>query len=811
MQRELAKRKRNVAAFGPFAAAMAFAAPARTQDAAPAPAPAAQQSTPPASGGVEEIIVTSQKRAENLQDVPLSNTAFANAQLEELRVQSFDDYAKFLPSLTYQSGGPGFSRVFFRGVSSGDNGNHSGPQPTVGQYLDEQPITTIQGSLDIHLYDIERVEALAGPQGTLYGASSQAGTIRIITNKPRIGEFEASYDLEGNLTGDQPGYVAEGMVNLPLNDKMAVRLVAWSQHEGGFVSNVFRTRTYPNAGITIDNASLTKRDYNDVDTYGGRASLRIELTDSWTVTPTVMGQLTRGHGGFSYDPSIGKREQARFSPERSRDGWLQAALTVEGKIANLDVTYAGSYLTRDDYTVSDYSDYSYFYDVVYSSTFTDSTGSFAIDPTQFIHGKDLYRRQAHEIRVATPQENRLRFIGGFFFQRQQHGIHQRYMIDDLSLTDYEVTGWSDTVWLTEQKRVDRDYALFGEASLDILDNLTFTGGIRLFRTRNSLKGYFGLNDDWSGSGNSGETLCSFQAGDPRFDTTHWKPFHGPVGTAPCTNLDTVVKQDDYTPKVNLTYRFDDDRMVYFTWSKGFRPGGVNRNSQFPPYKADFLTNYEVGFKTSWFDNVLRLNGAWFWEKWDDFQFSFLGPNGLTIVTNAGKARIWGIETALDLAPTEGLLISGGVSILDGKLEQDFCRDLTITLAACRGTDEFAAKGTTLPIVPDYKINLTGRYSFNLGELGAYVQTSLVFQGATRSALLPAEQRVFGGQNAAYQLVDVSAGLENDKFHVELYVDNVGDETVQIGRATQCDFTICTRPAITIGSPRIVGIRFGQKF
>ncbi len=163
------------------------------------------------------------------------------------------------------------------------------------------------------------------------------------------------------------------------------------------------------------------------------------------------------------------------------------------------------------------------------------------------------------------------------------------------------------------------------------------------------------------------------------------PFTNFAGTAPCTNLDTVVKQDDYTPKVNLTYRFDDDRMVYATWSKGFRPGGVNRNSQFPPYKADFLTNYELGFKTSWFDNSVRLNGAFFWQKWDDFQFSYLGVNGLTIVTNAGKARIWGIETSLDWVPIESLQLSGGLSFLDGELRQDFCKDLTATPATCDST------------------------------------------------------------------------------------------------------------------------------
>ncbi|MBM4385634.1 MAG: TonB-dependent receptor [Deltaproteobacteria bacterium] len=809
LQRELAKRKRNLAAFGSFAAAMAFAAPSKAQEEAAAPA-----ATEPAAGEgyLEEIIVTSQKRSENVQDVPISITALGTQELEDMRVDDFDDYAKLLPSLSFTTSGPGFSRVFFRGVSSGDNGNHSGSQPTVGQYLDEQPITTIQGALDVHVYDIERVEALAGPQGTLYGASSQSGTIRIITNKPDPGEFAASYGIEGNLTGDEPGYVAEGMVNVPIGEKAAIRLVGWAKHEGGYIDNVFGTRTYPTAGYTIDNDSFVEKDYNDVDTYGGRVALRVDLNDSWTVTPTIIGQLTKGNGGFNYAPSVGKRETVRFRPENGRDGWMQAAMTVEGSIANLDVTYAGAFLLRNDDTNVDYSDYSYFYDLVGYYLY-DSSGTFLIDPTQYTKGKDRYRRHSHEIRIATPQDNRLRFIGGFFFQRQQHRIEQRYVVDDLDLTDYEVTGWDDTIWLTEQKRVDRDYALFGEGSFDVVpDRLIFTGGIRLFRYQNSLKGYFGFADDYSGSGRSGETLCSFQNGDPRFDTSSWVPFKS-IGTAPCTNLDQVVKKNDYTPKVNLTYRIDDDKIVYATWSKGFRPGGVNRNGQFPPYKPDFLTNYEGGVKTSWFDNRVRVNAAFFWQKWKDFQFSYLGPNGLTILTNAGGARIWGVEADFDWAVNDALLLSGGVTILDAELTQHFCKDITAVAPLptnCSGVD-FAARGTTLPIVPDYKLNLTARYNFDLGRFGAYAQASGVFQGSTRSALIPAEQTVLGGRNRDYELFDLSLGIEDENWHAEIYLENVADKSVDYNRSTQCDFKTCTQEYITTNTPRTVGIKFGQKF
>ena len=218
----------------------------------------AQQVEEP-SGGLEEVTVTALKTQQNLQDVPVSIQAIGTERLEELNVTSFDDYAKYLPSVSYQSAGPGFARVFMRGAAAGDNGNHSGPQPGVGQYLDEQPITTIQGALDIHMYDIARVEALAGPQGTLYGASSQSGTIRIITNKPdRVGFRRRLQHPGQHLADGDLGYLAEGFVNIPLSDNAAIRLVGWARHDGGYIDNVAATRTFPTSGISMDSLARGK-------------------------------------------------------------------------------------------------------------------------------------------------------------------------------------------------------------------------------------------------------------------------------------------------------------------------------------------------------------------------------------------------------------------------------------------------------------------------------------------------------------------------------------------------------------------------
>ena len=581
-----------------------------------------------------------------------------------------------------------------RGVSSGDVGNHSGPLPSVGVYLDEQPITTIQGSLDVHVYDIERVEALAGPQGTLYGASSEAGTVRIITNKPELSKFAAGYNLEANTVRGQGGYIAEGFVNMPVGDHAAVRLVGYGEHDGGYIDNLPGTLTYsqfPFADFTWPNpvclsnhspappgCKLTpthaKDRFNAVDTYGGRAALKVDLNDRWTVTPQVLYQHTQADGTFFADPALGKdlTSTQRFYPDNGTDEWWQAALTVQGKIGNLDVTYAAGYLHRHDHTQSDYTDYTLAYAkhtyyvsyVEYNVLRNLPAGTASIDPSQWIDGRDVYDKLSNELRIATPKENRLRFIGGLFANWQKHHILQNYLIDELP--EYNsVTGWPHTLWLTNQNRVDRDYALFGELSFDFTPQLTGTVGYRFFRYDNSLKGFFGFGLNNPVGSSTGENATVANRG-----VACVQP--GILGN-PCTDLNAGVKKNGSTPKFNLTYKFDDARMVYATVSRGFRPGGINRRQQAPPnpplatYVPDFLDNYELGFKTSWFDNHLRFNGAFFWEDWKNFQFGFLGQNSFTIVRNAAAARIKGAEQEIEWAPVHGLTLTLAATELDPKM------------------------------------------------------------------------------------------------------------------------------------------------
>jgi outer membrane receptor protein involved in Fe transport len=773
--------------------------------------------------GLEELVVTATKTGEqSLQDVPLSIQAIGTEKLEEYNITKFDDYVKFLPSVSYQTFGPGFALVYMRGVASGGDGNHSGPLPSVGVYLDEQPITTITGALDLHLYDIARVESLAGPQGTLYGASSQAGTIRIITNKPDPSAFSSSYGLEVNTVGEGgEGYLAEGHVNIPVGERSAIRLVGWARQDSGYIDNVAFQRTWPGcaaalstAECTSDSAPLAEEDFNDVETYGARAALRIDLNDNWTVTPTVMGQRMYADGVFGYDVTQGELKTAHIYPDWSEDKWWQAALTVEGKIANLDVTYAGAYLDRQVDSRLDYSDYSYFYDACcsYSLYITDDLGNPTIG--QYIWGDDGYEKISHELRFSTPGDRRVRFVGGLFYQQQTHDITQRYWVDNLAAS-LEVPGWPDTIWLTQQERVDEDRAVFGELSFDITDKLTATGGLRYYEFDNSLDGFFGYGANFS---SNGEQDC--------IDRGLTEPYRG----APCNRIGKSTKDEDFLGKVNLSYKFTDDLMAYVTWSEGYRPGGINRRGTLPPYQTDFLTNYEVGWKTTLAGGRVRFNGAVFYEEWDDFQFALLGLNGLTDIKNAAGAEIKGVEMDLTWALTDTFQISGGVAYIDSELTAPYCgfvdpaTDKPVAVDPCPDlqdldedgdtTETFAPEareGTALPVTPEWKGNLTLRQEFTLGEFESYWRASYVYKGSSRADLRDVENEILGDQ-PSYDIIDFSLGADRGSWGLELFVNNITDERTVLYRTVQCAETVCgPEPYVYTTPPRTIGLKFTQSF
>lgn len=757
-----------------------------------------------------DIVVTASKREQNLQDVPLAITAIGTERLDQLQVNEFSDVVKFLPSVTIQSAAPGFAQVYFRGVSSGENANHSASLPTVGTYLDEMPVTTIQGALDIHTYDLARVEALAGPQGTLYGASSMAGTLKLVTNKPDTsGTYgEASFQLNSVAHGGIGG-IAEGFVNAPLGDRAALRLVGWYRRDAGYIDNIAGSRTYPTSGITQNNADLVDKDYNGVDTYGARLALGIELDDDWTIRPLVMGQVQKSNGSFAQERSTsvnGDLQTVQYNPESAEDKWIQAALTIEGKLGNWDLTVTGGHLRRQTVTESDYSDYAYFYDAIagYGSYFYDNNDDL-VNPNQYIQGKDRYRRNFFEARVASPADARIRFIGGVFYQRQSHNIEQNYIIDDIA-DAITVTGTDSNIWLTQQKRVDRDYAAFGELSFDITDKLTLTGGGRVYKFDNSLIGFFGFSSGYSSR--TGEAACFAPAALPN---------------SPCTNLDERTNDSDFIHKLNLTYKISNDALVYGTFSRGFRPGGINRRGGLAPYGPDTLDNYEFGWKTSF--GPIRFNGAVYQEDWNGIQLSFLGPNGLTEIRNAGIARIRGVEMDLSYRQ-DGFSLNAGFSYNDAEIREDFCRIANATFdCALPGTDGsanalLAPAGTALPVTPKFKGNIVARYEFPLMGNDGHFQLAANHVGKRRSDLRT-EQNGIKGQFASYSTVDMSFGITAESWRAEIFATNLFDSNGVINSGVQCVETVCGDAGgdtatggvfyDTVIRPRLIGIKVSKDF
>jgi len=836
---------------------------------------AAQTGAKPDSDSTE-VIVTAQKRSEKLSSVPISIEVLSTKKLDQLNIANVNDYIALLPSVSYQNSPYQGSSLYFRGVASGGDGNHSGSEPSAGVYLDEQPVTTIGGPLDVHIYDMARIESLAGPQGTLYGASSESGTIRLITNKPDLTAAYGRFDLDGNgVDHGSLGGKIEGMYNLPLGDKMALRVVGWDEHDAGFINNVPGSRTFlPDStgnAITVNNARYVQKDFNFDNIYGGRAALKIDLDDNWTALVQLMGQDTRTHGSSGYDPSLGNLEVQTFYPDEDHDRFYQAALTLTGKIANFDVTYAGAYMERKYDSIADYTDYAEAYDQLYSGVgglagyfyFQDNNGN-TIDPRQYIVQNDKFTKWSHELRFASPSSDRLRFVGGIFVERQTHAIFQDYVVPGLA-TDLSVNGYPSTLWLTDQMRIDRDAAIFGELSYDITPNLTFTVGGRGFNYDNTLIGFFGFGDNpnyVNGDGaapnaafaSSGVRRCfttdTVGAINPVDPTGTLLP--GNVPGSPCTDLGVQnadgsispkkASGHGFTPKFNLTWRATPDLMLYTTWSEGFRPGGINRRGTVEPYTPDYLTNAEIGWKASFFDHRVHWNGAIYDQNWKHFQYSFLGANSFTEVHNGPGARIKGLESDVTWQATDHLALSASGAYTDAKTTSNLCGYEGDSDPNCGGTittyetlyttgspvltpstsQDFisAPKGTRLPITPEEKVSATARYTWEMGKYKPYWQLQLSQQSSASSDIRTqaievgtfqlVDPAALLGKLKGYDSLNLAVGAEWGTWTSEFYIDNLTNARAQLGRYDECG-SCYERSYIITNRPLTVGVRLGSKF
>ncbi len=744
---------------------------------------------------LEEVTVTAQKREQNLQDVPISISVLNAETIKDLGIASFEDYALMLPSLSYKSVGPGTATIIMRGAADGGDGNASGSQPSVGLYLDEAPVTTIANNLDIHIYDIERIEALAGPQGTLFGGSSQSGNLRIITNKPDPSGFSGGFDVGGyGTSGGDPSYSIEGFINMPLSETAAIRLVAWSIKEGGYIDNIAGSRTYQLEGgygynadplapygrtNTINNDSLVKDDFNELTKSGLRAALRVDLNENWVANASVIYQDMETEGTWDHDPdNVGDHNIQRFFPDFRNEEFMQAAWGLEGEFGNHKLVYAGAYLDRDVQYQSDYTAYGEdaywvpYYVCDYSATGIDLATQTNTDCTsleEFYTHDDTWKRNTHELRLQSMGDGRLQYTVGAYYTTIEHVYLQQWHQPGISPNQVVPGNAPNVFFRTDQRREDSETALFGELTYNFTDAVSGTFGVRFFENDSELAGVVG-----------------------------W----GPVifGNAD-TTVDAKTDDSDNIIKANVAWKISDDHMVYATYSEGYRPGGLNRDpgliaiGKFE-YTPDILTNYEVGFKTTWLNHRLRLNGAVYFSEWEDIQYTIYDFNlsrccGTTY--NLDTAEILGFELDAILAASEQWTLSGALSYNDAETTGDF------VLPTGRLP---VPKGTELPNVPTWKGNISSRYEFKVSDYNAYWQLTYSFSDESYNEIRPDSRTI----QDSYGIANLRFGVDQGGWGIDAWVNNLTDEVAQLYVSARP-----YEPSTTTNRPRSFGAKYWKRF
>ena len=743
-------------------------------------------------GQLEEVVVSAEKRTENAQDVPASIQVLSATTIENLGINSFNDYALLVPSLSFTSTGPGSAQIYFRGLSDGSVNlvETSGVQPSVAIYLDEQPVTNAGRSVDIETYDIERIEALSGPQGTLFGSGSEAGTVRIITKAPNPAAEDYGSDFGYSVTehGD-PSYKLEGFANIPLGESTAIRLVGWSDQRGGYINNVPSnfTYTFPNVtGFaitnfpTVNNSLYAKNDFNSSGKEGFRLALRTMPNEHWTIDLKFLTQTLTSQGVFDVDPGLhgGDLNVARYFNDSLDDVFRQSSLTATGKFGGFEVTYAGSYFDRNVTYVHDYSMYSQYSGFIAPYYNCDNSGTGVLsncrDPRMEFLGTNFIKRWDNELRLQTPVTFPVHAIIGVFNENIEHRYTEAYDTPGLNPA-YSVSPSDPYTYLSfDGNRADRQTAVFSEVTWDVTSNLSLLAGGRWFDERNTINGLF-----------LAKPLGSVFELDPR------------VTAAEVGNI----------KKFNASYKLAPRVMVYGTYSEGYRPNGVNRGTApqdgiLASYKSDFVRNYEVGLKSQWFNNRLRFNATAYHMKWTNIQFTTLVPNVVFFVSgNAGTATDNGVEFDLSFRPIDNLTLSLNGAYIDAHLTQSFCVG-----GPCGSAGVFwhAPSGIELAFVPKEKGAFIARYEFPWSaDVHGHAQLSTTYTASSWSTMF-LETR---GPQPSYTLTNLRLGAAWGKWVSELFVENLfnKDAVLFINRSDYDFYQGGQFGRQTVARPRTVGI------
>lgn len=763
---------------------------------------------------LEEITVTATKRETTIQDVPFSINAQTAADIRRTGATDLEELSRNVAGLTVQNLGPGQSQVAIRGVSAGQIvRDQPGVKEQVGVYLDESVISLSLFTPDFDLYDLNRVETLRGPQGTLFGSGSVGGTIRYITNKPDTDAFDANVELDVNsVTDGDVGGALKGMVNIPLGDdgNAALRVVAYTTEYAGYIDARMES-------------GGSKSDVNSGDRTGIRAALTFNVGDSITITPRVVYQEINVDGfnrqedfNLFANPytttrppvQLGEREQHLLLDEKFEDETLLADVVFEASFDTFDFTFVGSKMDRD---------------ILVSRDASALTGSVSVDlgypdagvllPSNLRDTTDL-EQTTFEARISSNNDGPWQWLGGVFYSDTDREYGQYLPTPGYAaVTDATLGAGTSAAVANGFPDLDSPYnaslpydieqtALFGEVNFDVTDELQVTVGGRWYDFEESRRFYSG---------------GLFANGDDQTDTT---------------------ESDGFTPRVMASYDVNDEVTLNAQVSQGFRLGGVNDPlnatlctpgdlqifGSFQSYEDEKMWNYEAGFKSVW-DNGVTLNAAVFYSDIEDLQATLdAGSCSSRVSFNVPDAHTQGLEFELGASPTESLHLTFAGSILESEFDSTVVDATGAVIGGLRD-------GNRLASVPDYQFAGSGSYYIPLEWFGGSegFVTGTVHHVGDRITQ-PGDQVAgagdfssglpFGGATGdevtsldleldPYTIVNLSAGIEKDSWSAVLYIHNVGDENADMsfdrergGRA---------RLAYRTNKPRTIGLTFRKSF
>ncbi len=795
------------------------------------------------SGAIEEIVVSATRRAENLQDVPISITALTGETLAQLNVQTFDDYVKYLPNVSSASKGPGINEIYMRGLSTTQGGAQGGgginPFPNVAVYLDDQSAQLPSRNLDVYAADIERIEVLEGPQGTLYGSGAQAGAIRYITNKPKLDTVEGAVNVGYSTTahGDS-SHSIEGTLNLSvIPGALAVRAVVYDDERGGYIHNIPGTfeRAPTDLGIayyfggvvpansaTLSNNKYVNNAYNPSSYKGMRLSALYKINDAWDVLLQQSYQKIDADGSYAYAPSLGDLNVQEYNPSFNKDKYEDTALTINGRIGDLKVVYTGGFLDHTVNQQQDYTAYSRGNAAAYyqcNGPAVYGTGdNICYSPSSVWYDIERNTHQSHEVRVSTPDEGRVRAIGGLFYEdyKIEDVTNWQYTTPEAGFFGQAPPAGSTAIdpsirpdGVTFFDDITRGYkqkAAFGEVSYDLMPKeLTLTVGTRLYSINTYEKG--SANSDY---GCRGVAAGQCVDGSTNLDAQHlYKTFKG------------------HKDKYNLSWKIKEGVMVYATYSEGFRAGGFNRGQghlqpnsplvgtgfELPLYYSpDTLQNKELGWKTSWLDHHLQFDGAIYQEDWLNVQLSIFDPalyGFQTFTANGPHYRVRGLEGNVIFNATDRLTLMSSFAWNSSAQQNEPSvmgnvdgQSVPVALFPTEGV------GSTLAQSPPFQGNVRARYELPIGKYSGYLQV-----GATHAAHSYASVITVGNfesprqSQEPYTLYDASVGMKLGAWTVDLAGQNLTDKRAQM--YVNNGFT--TVHMVTPNRPRTINLRIGYKF